>query len=533
MNGATSTREKMTCTEKWAMVNKTIFNERIAILALQETHLDDSILEQIQTCFGRNLEIINSPLSENPCASAGVAFVINKALIKPKEYEVKELVPGRAISLRVKWLEKYTTTITNIYVPYNRGDQPEFWAMAKTCHHTLRLPLLDIVLGDFNVTEDAIDRAPAHIDDLAAIEALREVRCEWNIQDTWRHANPSARQFTYHANVNGTFIHSRLDRIYTSEEMSQHVFDWQMKLSAVPTDHWLVKVKYSPCDTPQIRSGRWSWPLYLLENKSVMVNVEKRGNKLLSDLEKLRASNTSREINSPQTLWNEFKKDISMLAKNATKSSFHKLNSRIKAIEKDLQTLTDSPDLDTNEETRTNAAFLMNELEHLEKVKAKSQRDKMKADLANRGECLGGSWSAISNEKKPQNLIMRLKIPNSNPTQYECYTKNMVEIARRYHESVQIDETPRSLEERKREIQDILQEVPESQRLPVQSTTAQRWKMEENHISQAIDLSKEGMAAGLDGCLNELWRMLRKRYESALRANKRGFNVVKVLTQIF
>ena len=71
----------MSCIDKWASINRTILNERIAILALQETHLDEHLLEQIRSCFGKNLEIINSPLPSSPRASAGVAFIINKALM--------------------------------------------------------------------------------------------------------------------------------------------------------------------------------------------------------------------------------------------------------------------------------------------------------------------------------------------------------------------------------------------------------------------------------------------------------------------
>ena len=192
MNGATAPSENMSMTEKWAMVNRTIFNERIAVLALQETHLDDDRLEQVRACFGRNLEIINSPLPGNPRASAGVAFVINKALIRPKEYSVSELDPGRAIMIRLKWLESCTTSIVNVYAPNDRGDeQPDFWKRVMSKRRTLRLPLPDFVLGDFNITEDSIDRVPAHADNHRAIEALREVRREWNIQDTWRHTNPT------------------------------------------------------------------------------------------------------------------------------------------------------------------------------------------------------------------------------------------------------------------------------------------------------------------------------------------------------
>jgi hypothetical protein len=128
MNRAIAPSKNMSMTEKWAMVNHTIYNKHIAILVIQEMHLDDKCLEQVQACFERNLEIINSPLPTNPQASAGVAFIINKALIHPKEYSITELDPGRVVMIRLKWLESCTTSIVNVYAPNDRGnDQPNFW----------------------------------------------------------------------------------------------------------------------------------------------------------------------------------------------------------------------------------------------------------------------------------------------------------------------------------------------------------------------------------------------------------------------
>jgi hypothetical protein len=231
--------------------------------------------------------------------------------------------------------------------------------------------------------------------------------------------HPNARCFTYHANVNGNQIQSHLDRIYTAHQISQHIFDWQIKPSGVPTDHWLVKVKFAPRDAPYIGNGQWTWPLYMLENEDLMRKVNQRGIKLETDLIRINSENTDRATENPQTLWESYKEDIIRLAKETARKSYHKLNSRMEAIEKDLHVLYTSPDFDANESARTNAAFLTSELEHLAKVRTKNQRNKLHAKLAHHGKRLGGIWSAISKEKKPRDLILRLKVPDSSPTQYE------------------------------------------------------------------------------------------------------------------
>ena len=42
----------------------------------------------------------------------------------------------------------------------------------------------DFLLGDFNVTQDPIDRAPAHLDDINTITALRNMRQALGCSDT-------------------------------------------------------------------------------------------------------------------------------------------------------------------------------------------------------------------------------------------------------------------------------------------------------------------------------------------------------------
>jgi hypothetical protein len=67
----------------------------------------------------------------------------------------------------------------------------------------------------------------------------------------------------------------------------------------------------------------------------------------------------------------------------------------------------------------------------------KNQRNRLHANLANHGEHLGGIWSSISKEKKPQDLILQLKVPGSSPTQYERCMKQMAKLAWDFHENLQ------------------------------------------------------------------------------------------------
>lgn len=113
-----------------------------------------------------------------------MGFIINRKLIEPDEMEMHELIPSRAAILKIKWLKTCTATILNIYAPNERSEHASFWAKVITERRARHLPIPDFTLGDFNITEDAIDRMPHKHDDESAIAALREVRHEWDIRDT-------------------------------------------------------------------------------------------------------------------------------------------------------------------------------------------------------------------------------------------------------------------------------------------------------------------------------------------------------------
>jgi len=208
---------------------------------------------------------------------AGVGFVINKQLIEPDEIELHELIPGRAAMLKIKWLKSCITTILNVYTPNNRNEHTNFWAKIMMERRAKHLPIPDFTLGDFNATEDAIDRAPPRLDDKATTATLREVRHEWDIRDMWRWANPTKRAFTYRAQTRNERIQARLDRIYISKKAEPFTFDWEIKESAIPTNHAMVTVKYAPKEAPHIGKGQWTLPLALINNDKMLEKIAEQG----------------------------------------------------------------------------------------------------------------------------------------------------------------------------------------------------------------------------------------------------------------
>ena len=93
------------------------------------------------------------------------------------------------------------------------------------------------------------------------------------------------KAFTYRANANRSEIKSRLDRIYVTSRLTNFTFDGIITPSLVPTDHWLVVVKYAPKEAPEIGKGQWTLPLHLLENNKFMERIITCGIRLQDDIE--------------------------------------------------------------------------------------------------------------------------------------------------------------------------------------------------------------------------------------------------------
>lgn len=183
VNGASAPTANLNLTDKWARINSTIRENKIAILALQETHLDEENVETIKTCFGKSFTLLHSSDPQTPRTKAGVAIAINKALIPVNDTHLHILVPGRAMMIQLKWPENNPLSIINIYAPVKKHEQPEFWATIETERRESHLPCPDFLLGDFNLTEDALDRAPPKHNNRQAADTLRDIRLLWEIQD--------------------------------------------------------------------------------------------------------------------------------------------------------------------------------------------------------------------------------------------------------------------------------------------------------------------------------------------------------------
>lgn len=527
MNGRASHTLGPNPISKWTLINQLMREQRIDILCLQETHLTQEHQDQINNLFARRLLVLNSSDPDRPGCSAGVAFVLNKEKLDITTAKMNVLIPGRAISQSLNWHLNKNIRIANIYAPNNMTEHPPFWENVQhkwTSQHRL---LPDLMMGDFNLTEDPIDRAPMRNDNENATQALRDMRHQMNIIDTWRHTFPTERLFSFNSNNNSM---SRIDRIYASPTLKHSLSNWKAYKSIVPTDHKLIQVKYAPPGSPHLGTGRWAWPLGMLNNDDLQNKLVKLGITAQRNIERI----TNRtETSNPQIIWKKLKEDLTKEVKDATSKHLAKITSRIRTLQKDIRNTTNQNDIDASEDRRMNAIILEKELDHLTKKKHQYAHLKAKATWDTKGETISKYWSKINSPKRPRDIIYKLRSPDSHrPT---SKSEEMAEIARNYHERLQelginIHATE---EERLASVRETLNEIPASQTLQTQQINDLSLPVTEKTIKNALFASKAGSSPGLDGIPYEAWRILHMKYNKAVKQKEPSFNIIKTLTMVF
>jgi hypothetical protein len=110
---------------KWRDLNQVLRDTRTGIIALQEAHLTEEVVNEIHTLFGSRMKVIFSQ-GDNPHA-AGVAFIINKDISIHQGIITHELIPGCALLISVPWHSNLLLTILNVYAPNTPSENEKFW----------------------------------------------------------------------------------------------------------------------------------------------------------------------------------------------------------------------------------------------------------------------------------------------------------------------------------------------------------------------------------------------------------------------
>ena len=260
--------------------------------------------------------------SRGPNANAhGVAIVLNKEITNIKGVQQQTVIPGWAILLALPWHSDLSLTILNIYFPNVHSESQAFWESLGLEWDRQGLPPPDIMLGDFNIVEDAIDHLPSHPDPQYVVISLDNLRSKLQLQDGWRATNPNSKCFSFLKKSTG--VQSRIDRIYTTTKIIKTAVDWEVTTTALTTDHKMVSVKIMDQKAPYIGRGRWTIPLHMLKDKALISEIQCLGKELEKKWDNAEQRST---VINPQVHFQSSKNEIIRRTRERAKVAVPKMN---------------------------------------------------------------------------------------------------------------------------------------------------------------------------------------------------------------
>ena len=267
-------KNKITMVVDWIRTN------RIAVLAVQETHLMEESLIDLNEKY-RHLKFLGSGLSTS---SGGIMFIINESAGTPQDIQFEVIEKGRSGILSLQYGAQ-EMKIVNVYMPNHKAPQRE--ALIKL-RRTLRArrDITDtefFIMGDWNFVEDKVDRSPQHDNNHRVTNEMNKLKTSLDILDGWRTSNPGSRSFTWE----GTFgsekkkIFSRIDRIYTTRDTWEITNEYKM-INCDFSDHDGVAVTVREASAAETGTGEAK----LNRNITRHPLFEKEADRLLNKLER-------------------------------------------------------------------------------------------------------------------------------------------------------------------------------------------------------------------------------------------------------
>ncbi|PPQ78110.1 hypothetical protein CVT24_006387 [Panaeolus cyanescens] len=402
--------------------------ERIAIMACQETHITDGNVDAVQQANPK-VTIIHSGSRTN---AAGVAFVLNNDLVKPKEIVHTELIVGRAARLRVCLEDDFGLDMINVYSPNEAARKKDFYKelKGKLCNQVdMSEPIL---MGDFNVVMEEIDRSPMHGDQADVVQELEGLLGQHRWIDGWREHNKDKLDYTYYQK--GSASMSRIDRIYTNKDLATYAFNWGIIDSADLSDHLIMSVEIMKKFMPFIGKGTWKLGTSLLEDRRYMNIVRGLLREAEKDIKELRAVN---EVGI-QKRWNTLKRDVRSETQEYQREKRRELTREKRNLENALACQLSEL---KKERTRGSNVRLRERIKQTRKrlqERSRSHIDKLrreaKANYLVEGERCTKYWFNLNKEKYKKQIIYGL-IDEKDRLQLK--TTDMNKVATKYHRELQ------------------------------------------------------------------------------------------------
>ncbi|KAH6914282.1 Endonuclease/exonuclease/phosphatase [Coprinopsis sp. MPI-PUGE-AT-0042] len=527
--------------DKWQQINRVMKGAKISVLAVQETHLTEDRTRELNAQFAGRMKIYNTS-EDNTTNARGVAIVVDHNLTKSGPIVIRKIVPGRALTTTIPWKNgREKLTFLAVYAPNERDQNAQFWS--KLSGHFDQdeeiAPRPDFMMGDFNLTEDDIDRLPPRPDSEEAVEAIQILKQKLEMVDGWRMENPDkimyswARPTNQPENENEVSSKSRIDRVYISRSRLPMSCDWKYSSHPVRSDHDLVSAVYYDLESPYIGKGRWAIPAFLLNDSPFIREVSQIGKVALERAQEVVAA-TRTESTNPQSIWKEYKDKIRSLAKERSRREMPTTEARLEELrETKEQTLNDRGIRDEEKLFRT--TVIDAESKDLEQKRMHANKMKSTTRFLLENETVGKYWIELNKDKRPRDTIYGLYDPNNREGPMIHRSDKMANAAKEYHEGLQKEGKCLEVDSGEREaaIQEAL-EALETQVMGSDYDSLAR-RLEEEEVREAIRATQTGKASGMDGIPIELYKALQDLHKatSELEIAPERVDITKFLLIVF
>ena len=499
---------------KWPTLVTLMRKQRITILGLQETHLDEDETE-ITRKMCPKVEILSNGTSKN---KEGIAFVINKELANRMTMNHRILIEGRASRLTVKVEEERGLDIILIYAPNEDTEKAKFFEELKEKISQEQDMNNVIIMGDFNSVEHELDRFPHRTDKGNVIEKWKKIKKKMKLVDGWRLHNELRKDYTFIQEKTQSM--SRIDRIYLDNEIYPYGYNWNHVSSANISDHDMVTVEILKKKLPYIGKGIWRMHQDDVEDET----VKKESKELLT-----RVRNEMREIKESQRqgiqeLWMETKEDIKQIVIRIKKNKRKDLEKNKKKLKRKIAEKLEEIGNEIEELKEKNKE----ELKKLKQKLAKTTNSELikiqeatKARYRQKGEKYTKYWFNINKKRADSQVILALQRPNGTLTNK---TNEMTTIALNHHRELQ--KRPEMTKERLEAI-NIMKKTSETKTTPEEKETLKN-KTSYEEIRMSLKKAPNGSSPGIDGIPYEFYKDKMTEHEK----NEESPDIVEILHMV-
>ncbi|KAJ3971322.1 hypothetical protein EV361DRAFT_800304, partial [Lentinula raphanica] len=520
---------------KWGGIDAMIRTRKIGILVIGEAHLDSPRRDAIEEKYP-DLKIFFTKLDRTANA-AGAAIALNRKLTNTAGIQTYEIVAGHALLLEMVYHQDHKLSILAIYAPnIDTTTNTAFWNNIRdffTQHPNIRKP--DLMLGDFNMVEEPLDRLPPHPDAASSTDALDDLKVDLQMEDGWRNTFPTRLEYTYTQTRTGYEPrHSRLDRIYVKATAMEKTYDWKIEEPIIKTDHMMVSTCYTSEEAPEIGRGRWTMPTHLLYDKEVKEFIHSEGLRLNGEMLSLDNQAEWDAQHNAQTLWKDFKSRFINLSRQRAKIVIPKIEKNIADTQVKINSICNDPTLDESERS-ISLTLLQEKLRKLLETRRTTAAAKTKAMNHIYKETISRHWTKKNREQKPRDIIWRLEYTpqRAEPTQarFETASSKMADMMRDHHQNLQYDTEHPNEELRTQAMTTVLHRI--NTHLPENLQEPLRRRLSREDTEQALTLSANYKAPGIDGITYETWKILDGRYTNALAHEKQTFDIIDALQRVY